>query len=400
VFTDAGAIVAIGDDGSGKVVVRQQTKPEPDTNGVTLPGFAYHGPTFMPDGRIALIERTASTDSPSDPGHPSGEGPGLLHAVQPDGSGYQAILGLELNRLDVASAVWSPDGGRILLAAREGERPTQIWRVNTDGTGLTQLTTSGTNIAPAWSPTGAEVAFASSRDGHFEIYRMSADGSDQRRLTTTVAALTNCGPTWGVVPFAKLAAASPSPAAGEQPPTPFHRGRLQPGTYLDALFQPPFAFTVADGWIGFRNYIDGLSLTRQDKPLSSLDMGKIQAVLKTSCLDSESVPLGAAPRDVIDWLRANKYLKTSVLRPVNVGGYSGLSIAADVVAVPDCRMGPNRLWLFFGGSDNYWLRKGDHAEFTVIDVRGTVVTIIAGGASAEGFAALAGPVVRSLDFDP
>jgi hypothetical protein len=85
---------------------------------------------------------------------------------------------------------------------------------------------------------------------------------------------------------------------------------------------------------------------------------------------------------------------------VNAGGYSGLSIAADVVAVPDCRMGPNRLWLFFSGSDNYWLRKGDHAEFTVIDVRGTVVTIIAGGASAEGFAALAGPVVRSLDFDP
>ena len=36
---------------------------------------------------------------------------------------------------------------------------------------------------PAWSPDGRELAFASRRDGNWELYMMDYDGHNQTRLT-------------------------------------------------------------------------------------------------------------------------------------------------------------------------------------------------------------------------
>jgi Tol biopolymer transport system component len=38
---------------------------------------------------------------------------------------------------------------------------------------------------PAWSPDGERIAFATDRDGNWELYVMEADGAAQRRLTNT-----------------------------------------------------------------------------------------------------------------------------------------------------------------------------------------------------------------------
>ena len=38
---------------------------------------------------------------------------------------------------------------------------------------------------PAWSPDGGTIAFASKRSGSFDLYAVSADGGDMRRLTST-----------------------------------------------------------------------------------------------------------------------------------------------------------------------------------------------------------------------
>ena len=37
--------------------------------------------------------------------------------------------------------------------------------------------------SPAWSPDGKGIAFASDRDGNWEIYLMNTDGSNPQRLT-------------------------------------------------------------------------------------------------------------------------------------------------------------------------------------------------------------------------
>jgi len=60
--------------------------------------------------------------------------------------------------------------------------------MNADGTGVTALTAdSATEGRPAWSPDGTTIAFASDRDGNYEIYAMNADGSGVVRLTNNPA---------------------------------------------------------------------------------------------------------------------------------------------------------------------------------------------------------------------
>lgn len=59
-----------------------------------------------------------------------------------------------------------------------------IYTVNSNGTGVTRLTTGARfDGFPAWSRDGTHIAFTSDRDGNLELYVMAADGSDVQRLT-------------------------------------------------------------------------------------------------------------------------------------------------------------------------------------------------------------------------
>ncbi len=69
--------------------------------------------------------------------------------------------------------------GRILFS-NEGD----IFVVNADGTGRTQLTNNpAEDFDPVWSPDGTQIAFRTHRDGDEEVYLMNADGSDQHNLS-------------------------------------------------------------------------------------------------------------------------------------------------------------------------------------------------------------------------
>jgi hypothetical protein len=50
------------------------------------------------------------------------------------------------------------------------------------GRGEYSLPRSWNNVAPAWSPDGSQIAFLTDRTGHWEMWVMSADGSNQRPL--------------------------------------------------------------------------------------------------------------------------------------------------------------------------------------------------------------------------
>src|SRR5689334_11523297 len=66
--------------------------------------------------------------------------------------------------------------GRIAFrSARSGSD--DIWVMNGDGSGLTNLTNGGHNESPAWSPDGTRITFCTNRDGNYEIYAINADGS-------------------------------------------------------------------------------------------------------------------------------------------------------------------------------------------------------------------------------
>jgi Tol biopolymer transport system component len=109
------------------------------------------------------------------------------------------------------------DDGRIAFASsRDGDF--EIYTMTPDGSDVAQLTrneesdaTEARDDSPAWSPGGTMMAFTSSRDHPVggiegeEIYVMNADGSDQRRLTEDDAWWT-FGPWWtedGVLAFTR-----------------------------------------------------------------------------------------------------------------------------------------------------------------------------------------------------
>ncbi len=63
----------------------------------------------------------------------------------------------------------------------------QVWIMDDDGNNKRQLTTGadiGTNVEPAWSPDGSQIAFVSDRVDKeaLQIYTSKADGSNQRPL--------------------------------------------------------------------------------------------------------------------------------------------------------------------------------------------------------------------------
>src|SRR6201988_5055953 len=58
-----------------------------------------------------------------------------------------------------------------------------IWLVSAEGGEARQITRSGSDMRPRWSPDGKRIAFLSSRDGEQQIYWLSLDGGDANRLT-------------------------------------------------------------------------------------------------------------------------------------------------------------------------------------------------------------------------
>ncbi len=57
--------------------------------------------------------------------------------------------------------------------------------MNSDGSGIYLHTNAGAiDGAPFWNAVGAQIVLQTNRDGNNEIYRMTSDGSFQTDLTT------------------------------------------------------------------------------------------------------------------------------------------------------------------------------------------------------------------------
>jgi dipeptidyl aminopeptidase/acylaminoacyl peptidase len=70
---------------------------------------------------------------------------------------------------------WSPDGTRIAFA-NNGNLAT----IRLDGSGLTQLTSTGLDEIPSWSPDGTKLVFDRYVTGtieDYQVYIINADGS-------------------------------------------------------------------------------------------------------------------------------------------------------------------------------------------------------------------------------
>ena len=72
---------------------------------------------------------------------------------------------------------WSPDGKSLVFDGGNG-----IWKVHSNGTGLTRLAAARAATAPAWSPTHDQIAFVRYAQGRGQIWLMNANGTHPSRL--------------------------------------------------------------------------------------------------------------------------------------------------------------------------------------------------------------------------
>ena len=88
----------------------------------------------------------------------------------------------------VAEPHISPDGKWVAYTVATPDmdanrNASNIWMVPTTGGAAQQLTQSGRDSSPAWSPDGKTIAFLSSRSGEAQVYLLSLEGGEAQRLT-------------------------------------------------------------------------------------------------------------------------------------------------------------------------------------------------------------------------
>ena len=145
-----------------------------------IPLAPGRAPEWSPDGsRIAFTGRD-----------------GRLHMIHAEGGEDRVVTTSHVN-----SKQWSPDGSRL---AFEGFRPPpcssprgfcwEIGVVGADGRGERTVSQAREAYGPDWSPDSTRIAYFGERDGSWDLFAVSADGSGHTQLTSGPGFY--AGPVW------------------------------------------------------------------------------------------------------------------------------------------------------------------------------------------------------------
>lgn len=129
-------------------------------------------PHWSPDGQWIVFNLTED---------------GNLYRVRPDGQDLQAITNLSNSHTIMQD--WSPDGQWLIFGAWSPSENFHLYRVNLDGSELTQLTfQDGLQQRATWTPDGNWIIYENRirqlGTSLMDIYRMSPDGTINEQLTS------------------------------------------------------------------------------------------------------------------------------------------------------------------------------------------------------------------------
>ncbi|MHC4558264.1 MAG: hypothetical protein ACYS80_13275 [Planctomycetota bacterium] len=183
-----GRQIAFSRGGQIWVVAPEGSNPTQITTSPTLKA----GPSWSPNGKQMVFILITNRD----PEHPKPE----IGIMNSDGT-QERILTTEdrvnirvekngaVTVLETAHAAnapaWSPVDNRVAFWSGIERRYGQVWVMNVDGTGSTQLTEDPAHRNsddPSWSPDGSKILFSTGRSGRNELWVMDANGRNERRL--------------------------------------------------------------------------------------------------------------------------------------------------------------------------------------------------------------------------
>ena len=107
--------------------------------------------------------------------HPDGAAAQQLFRVETTGAGLEQIT---TGKLPAIAPAFSPGGTRIVFS-RLGSG---IFSVNLDGTGLRRLSSNIRDAHPVWSPDGKRIVFLRPYQAQWRVYVMSESGGGKKRL--------------------------------------------------------------------------------------------------------------------------------------------------------------------------------------------------------------------------
>jgi hypothetical protein len=248
VWSPDGTKVAYNENGTDETPVRTYILDVATATTTRLPDD-YFEPAWSPDGtklvfdggRVANADGTVATPIPNVGGEPAWSPDGTkiafiqsdfpngydIYTVNADGSGLTNVTNSPSQ--DDLYPDWSPDSTKITYAhplARE------IWRVNRDGSGQVAVTSPGSaqySKSPVWSPDGTKIAYSDCFPNGSCIIRM-IDIGISNRLVTRIAG--------GSLDWQSCATPCPPP-----PPPPYDAP--QAATKLDVSLVPNFRQTIS-----------------------------------------------------------------------------------------------------------------------------------------------------------
>jgi Tol biopolymer transport system component len=168
------AITTASADGTGSVAVIGPLEAEGSNTSYLYRRY----PSWSPDGTRIAYSTSGHVDVPND------VGPNDIFVSPVALAQVGEVQNLTNHPAEDFHPRWSPDGTRIAFASdRDGDF--EIYTMNVDGTDLRRLTHNpASDTHPgSWSPDGQRIAFVSDRDGNPEIYVVNADGTGETRLT-------------------------------------------------------------------------------------------------------------------------------------------------------------------------------------------------------------------------
>jgi len=129
-----------------------------------------NGVAYLPDGRIVYAARVGENSD--------------LWIMNADGSAAKPLTSDSF--VDSRPAI-TPDGRYIVYQSFRPDNVPHIWRMDADGSNPKQLTTGGEDHSPTVSPDGQWVVFVSWRSGNAMFWKVPIDGGEPVRFSELVA---------------------------------------------------------------------------------------------------------------------------------------------------------------------------------------------------------------------